>query len=200
MRDVRVCFFIFSLLLCRTSVCQKSYHDSLQAFITSYTDHHELVKGDDRKYLQFFPIDEAYRVRADFKRAPEAKWFLIQTSGLEKKLYRVFGTVSFAIHDTTVTARIYQSKDLLEDPKYANYLVLMFTDKTTGNDTYDGGRYIDLSASDIKDHFVIIDFNKAYNPYCAYVRNKYNCPIPPRENDFPVAVRAGEKLYAKKTN
>jgi len=200
MADVRVYFFLFSLFAWRTSICQTSYHDSLQAFITSYVSHHELVKGDDRKYLRFFPIDEAYRVRADFKKASEAKWFLVQTSGLQKKLYRVFGTVSFSVHDTIITASIYQSKDLLDDPKYANYLVLMFTDKTTGNETYDGGRYIDLSTNDIKDQFVTIDFNKAYNPYCAYVRNKYNCPIPPRENDFPVAIRAGEKLYTKKTD
>jgi uncharacterized protein (DUF1684 family) len=74
----------------------------------------------------------------------------------------------------------------------------MFTDKTTGDQTYHAGRYIDLKIGDINDGKVVIDFNKAYNPYCAYVKGKYSCPIPPRENYLPVAMEAGEKNFGKK--
>jgi len=80
--------------------------------------------------------------------------------------------------------------------EYKNYLFLPFTDATTGVETYESGRYIDLQTGDIKNNQVVIDFNKAYNPYCAYVSGVYNCPIPPRENHLPVAILAGEKRFA----
>ena len=160
--------------------------------------HHEVVKGDEKKYFRFFPIDENYRVVADFQRSRGGNWFSIPTSGREKKLYKVFGTVSFKIHDTLLKLNLYQAEDLMADPKYKNYIVLMFTDKTTGEESYAAGRYLDFSTSDIKNSRITIDFNKAYNPYCAYVKDKYNCPIPPRENALPVAIMAGEKTYGKR--
>jgi hypothetical protein len=177
---------------------QETYRDSLQEYISSYVKNHEVVKGDDKKYFHFFPIDESYRVVADFQRAKDGNWFSIQTSGRVKKMYRVFGTVSFKIHDTLLKLNLYQAEDLLADPKYKNYIVLMFTDKTTGEESYDAGRYLDFSTSDIKNNRITIDFNKAYNPYCAYVKDKYNCPIPPRENALPVAIMSGEKNFGKK--
>jgi uncharacterized protein (DUF1684 family) len=82
-------------------------------------------------------------------------------------------------------------------PEYKDHLFLPFTDLTSGEETYTAGRYIDLSFEDIIDNKVVIDFNKAYNPYCAYVSGKYNCPIPPRENTLSVAILAGEKNYGK---
>ena len=82
-------------------------------------------------------------------------------------------------------------------PSYKDYLFLPFTDATTGNETYDAGRYIDLKIEDTRTPEVILDFNKAYNPYCAYVSDIYNCPIPPKENRLPVAIRAGEMKFLK---
>ncbi len=177
---------------------QNSYKDSLQTYINSYVNTHEVVKENDKKYFRFFPINESYRVTANFKKANNSTWFLVQTSGQQRKMYRVFGTVTFKIHDTLVKANLYQAQSLLSDPKYKDYLVLMFTDKTTGNETYEAGRYLDFTMDDIKNNKLTIDFNKAYNPYCAYVKNQYNCPIPPRENSLPVAIEAGEKDYGKK--
>ncbi len=87
----------------------------------------------------------------------------------------------------------------MNDPTYKNYLFLPFTDLTSGEESYGGGRYIDLETTDIFNNKVIIDFNKAYNPYCAYASG-YNCPIPPRENDLPVAVKAGEMNFGKKVH
>ncbi len=188
-----VFIFLFS-----NAFAQNSYKDSLQTFIAHYVRDHEVVKGDDKKYLRFFPINESYRVTAGFKKANNSNWFLIETSGQQKKMYRVFGTVTFTIHDTLLKANVYQAQNLLSDPGYKDYLVLMFTDKTTGSETYEAGRYIDFTISDIKNNKLVIDFNKCYNPYCAYVKNQYNCPIPPGENSLPVAIKAGEKVYGKK--
>ncbi len=83
------------------------------------------------------------------------------------------------------------------DPKYKDYLVLLFSDATTGKETYEAGRYIDFTTGDIKNNMLVIDFNKAYNPYCAYEKGKYNCPIPPIENKLSIAITAGEKIYDK---
>jgi len=187
------------LTICVTNLFgQSSYKDSLQTYLDHYVKDHEVVQATDKKYFQFYTVNESYRVMATFEKAKDNKWFLMETSGLQKKTYRVYGTVSFTIHDTLVKANIYQSQNLLADPKYKDYLALMFTDKTTGDETYEAGRYIDLAVEDIKNNKLVIDFNKAYNPYCAYVKGKYSCPIPPRENYLPVAIEAGEKSFGKK--
>src|SRR6266498_2534581 len=83
------------------SFSQSSYKDSMQAYIDDYVKDHEVVTGDNKKYLQFYPIDESYRVRAKFEKATTPKWFKIATSGKEEKLYRVYGTLSFKIGDST---------------------------------------------------------------------------------------------------
>jgi uncharacterized protein (DUF1684 family) len=192
-------YILIVFIFCFAHVpAQRSYIDSLQKYLDSYVKDHEVVKGNDKKYFDFFPIDETYRVMANFQKAAGNKWFLVETSGRERKTFRVYGTVSFTIHDTLMKLNLYQAQNLLADPKYKDYLVLMFTDKTSGIETYESGRYIDLAMSGIKNNKIAIDFNKAYNPYCAYVKDKYNCPIPPRENGLPIVIRAGEKAFAKK--
>jgi uncharacterized protein (DUF1684 family) len=90
---------------------------------------------------------------------------------------------------------VYQSEELMKLPDYADYLFLPFTDATSGEESYANGRYIDLRIKDIGNNQYTIDFNKAYNPYCAYVSGKYNCPIPPAENNLAVAIRAGEMKF-----
>jgi uncharacterized protein (DUF1684 family) len=191
--------FLSSVLLLNLGFCfaQYTYKDSAEKFIRDYIDHHEVVKGEQRKQMQFFEIDPAYRVKAGFERKENQPWFLLPTSGKLKKSYRVYGTLSFRIHDSLMQLQVYQSQDLMQVETYKTYLFLPFTDATTGEETYESGRYIDLTIEDIKEKEVIIDFNKAYNPYCAYVSGIYNCPIPPRENHLPIAIRAGEKRFGK---
>lgn len=190
-------FFCFLLLVIPAlGIAQPgSYEDSLHAFIKKYVDEHEVVKEDDKKKMAFYPVDKHWRVQAVFEKSDNAGWFGMATSGKTKRQYRVYGTLTFSINDTLVTLNIYQSKDLIASPEYANYLFIPFTDKTSGINSYGGGRYIDLVMTDIKGDSYTIDFNKAYNPYCAYTIG-YNCPIPPKENDLPVTVQAGEKNYA----
>ena len=121
----------------------------------------------------------------------------METSGIIKKTFRVYGVLHFTINDTAVSLNIYQSQNLMNTDEYKNHLFLPFTDLSSGEETYAAGRYIDMSTADIINNKVVIDFNKAYNPYCAYVSGKYNCPIPPKENQLPVMIAAGEKTFVK---
>ncbi len=188
-------FFVLLFFFPLFSAAQaQGYKDSLDRFIKKYVEEHEVVKGKDKEKLQFYPLNERYRVTAGFERKENSEWFLMGSSGTIKSSYRVYGTLSFVLNDTAVTLNIYQSKQLMASPGYADYLFIPFTDRTSGLETYGGGRYIDLVQKDIKDNVYIIDFNKAYNPYCAYVSG-YNCPIPPKENDINVTITAGERNY-----
>lgn len=189
--------FIVFVFAAAISLAQSSYKDSMNAYIKNYINNHEVVKGEDRKQLHFFDVDEKFRVTAKFERTQNGQWFEMPTSGRLKKVFRVYGILSFRINDTLVKLNLYQSQGLMGSDDYKNYLFLPFTDATTGTETYESGRYIDLLTSDIKNNEVIIDFNKAYNPYCAYVSGVYNCPIPPAANHLSVAIRAGEKAYGK---
>lgn len=188
-------FLLYLLLFPVFSFGQaKTYEDSLNSFIKKYVDSHEVVKGADKQQMQFYPVKKSYRVLATFVKRENSEWFAMSTSGKIKKDFRVFGTLSFTVNDTACTLHIYQSKQLIAAPGYTDYLFIPFTDKTSGLDTYGGGRYIDLLLNDIEGNTCLLDFNKAYNPYCAYTTG-YNCPIPPKENDLQIAVEAGEKNY-----
>lgn len=113
--------------------------------------------------------------------------------GTSKEFYR-FAKVSFNLNGTPITLTLYKNIALAANPAYRYLLFLPFTDQTNQKETYGGGRYIDLSEKEIKNHQIEIDFNKAYNPYCAYSAG-YRCPVPPEENDLPVEIKAGEKQY-----
>ena len=181
---------ITSLLISIPGVAQKAppgYTDSLKVFQENYIDSHEIVKGHDKQFFRFFAPDQNYRVNASFEKLNDSIGFIMKTSGTQIQQYFRYGKLSFVIHDTVHYLFIYQSKSLLTIKEYKDYLFLPFTDLTTGDDTYGGGRYIDLLIVDIKANTLLVDFNKAYNPYCAYAVG-YNCPIPPKENYLPVAI------------
>jgi uncharacterized protein (DUF1684 family) len=176
---------------------QDSYKDSMNSWLANYVENHEVVTGDAKQYFSFYPVDPNYRVVANFKKANNFHWFAMETSGTIKKTFRVYGMLRFMLNDTLVSLNVYQSQSQMNTDEFQNHLFLPFTDLTSGDETYTAGRYIDLLIEDIVDNKVIIDFNKAYNPYCAYVSGKYNCPLPPRENELPVAIFAGEKTFTK---
>lgn len=174
-----------------------TYIDSLQQFRDNYVQHHEVVTGNERQLLQFFPIDRKLCVKARLEKIDEAPWFPMETSGSTRKIFRTYGILHFTINDTAVKLHVYQSQHLLTDTQYANYLFIPFMDKTAGEESYEIGRYIDLTIAELESPGFMLDFNKAYNPYCAYVSNKYNCPVPPKENNLAVAIRAGEMKFRK---
>ncbi len=145
--------------------------------------------------LNYYALNNAFRVTATLKRRADAKYFQMPTSsGLTKKLVK-YGVLTFKFNGKLTTLSVYQSDSVTREkfPEYAHLLFIPFKDATTRTDTYGGGRYIDIVTP--KDNKVILDFNLAYNPNCAYGSDKYSCPIPPRENRLSVAIKAGEKRY-----
>ena len=108
--------------------------------------------------------------------------------------YRKYGELKFQLQGKKFKLNLYQNIKLSQRKGYEDYLFLPFTDASNGEGSYGGGRYIDFRIPKGKE--VVIDFNKAYNPYCAY-NGKYSCPIPPVENDISVAIKAGVKTWGK---
>ena len=110
---------------------------------------------------------------------------------------RVYGILHFILKDTILKLEVYQSQKLMDIKQYEDLLFVPFTDQTNGEQSYENGRYIDLTMDEIKTGYYLLDFNKAYNPYCAYISNTYNCPIPPKANNLAVAIRAGEMKFGR---
>tara|TARA_R110001632_G_scaffold180766_2_gene300888 strand:+ start:486 stop:1121 length:636 start_codon:yes stop_codon:yes gene_type:complete len=177
----------------------KAYQEALDATYSN-ADSTILSRKQLRKFktLGFFPVDIKYSVQADFKRTPEAIPFMVMTSsGLERE-YVSYGTLTFELMGQNFRLPIYQNTTYIKEPdhKYGQSLFLPFTDYTSGVESYGAGRYIDVVISDIVDNKLFIDFNKAYNPYCAYTTG-YSCPIPPEANDLKIRIEAGVKAYDK---
>lgn len=195
---LKVVYLMVIIFSCLGVLAQDTaYLDSLQVYRKKYINNHEVVKGADKNLLRFFPIDKEFRVNAKFERIYEAPWFKMETSGKSTQVYRVYGIAYFTLKDTLLKLPVYQSQQLMNSIDYANHLFLPFTDLTCGQESYDNGRYIDLLAEEVQGGTFIIDFNKAYNPYCAYVTNQYHCPIPPNESHLLIGIRAGEMAPGK---
>ena len=142
------------------------------------------------KTLPFYSIDPKYRVVAKLHRTDDTDFKPMKTTTARFANHRVYGTLEFTLGDKKVEVPVYQSKDLLSNPEYKDYLFFPFTDLTNNEGTYGGGRYIDLRIPSGDE--IIVDFNKAYNPSCAY-SPKYSCPIVPSENHIDLAIEAGVK-------
>ncbi|RKS02546.1 DUF1684 domain-containing protein [Flavobacterium sp. 102] len=144
------------------------------------------------KGLDFYPINEKFIVEAKFTRTPNEKVFKMKTTGTRLPEYVKYGELVFNIDGKTFKLNLYQNIDLTKKEGYADYLFLPFSDLTCGKESYIGGRYIDMRIP--KGDTLIIDFNKAYNPYCAY-NHKYSCPIVPLGNDLDIEILAGVKKF-----
>lgn len=155
------------------------------------------LTNKDRKNfrsLDFFKFDSTYVVKAILKRTPEADWFNMKTTTERLSKERVFGILTFEINGETYTLNVYQGEENMRTIGFKDYLFLPFLDDTNGEESYGGGRYIDLRIPE--QDTIIIDFNKAYNPLCVY-NEKFSCPIVPRINYLPIKIKAGVKMYAK---
>ena len=144
------------------------------------------------KNLNFFKIDSKYIVEAKLVRTKKEKVFKMKTSTDRLPEYKKYGELYFKVNGKDLKLNVYQNIDLIKKKEYKNYLFLPFTDLTCGNDSYTAGRYIDLRIP--KSNIIIIDFNKSYNPYCAY-NYKYSCPIVPAENNLAIEIKAGVKKF-----
>ena len=155
-----------------------------------------LTPKDFRKFkeLEFYDINLDYRVEANFVRTPNETPFLMPTTTSRLPEYVKYGEAHFELDGKKLKLNLYQNTTPSEDPKYADHLFLPFTDYTSGDGSYGGGRFIDSHIPE--GDTIIIDFNLAYNPYCAY-NPGYSCPIPPKENDLLVRIEAGVKDFGK---
>ena len=153
-------------------------------------------KKKELKHMKFYKPNPFYKFEAIFALTPNAEPFDMATYSGITKPYVKYGIATIQFNGKPVEVNVYQSLRLREMEKYKEYLFIPFKDITNGESTYGGGRYIDISMSDIKDGKVMIDFNKCYNPWCAY-SDGYNCPVPPIENHFELNILAGEKNFAK---
>ena len=163
----------------------KSYADSLKS---------PLMKEDLKQFkgLDFFSINEKYIVEATFIRTKKEKPFGMKTTTSRTPLYKKYGELHFEIDGKALKLNVYQNVDLNKKPGYEDYLFLPFSDLTCGKESYIGGRYVDMKIQ--KGKTWTIDFNKAYNPYCAY-NYEYSCPIVPLENDLDIEILAGVKKF-----
>ncbi|AWI27269.1 DUF1684 domain-containing protein [Flavobacterium pallidum] len=143
------------------------------------------------KGLDFFPVDGKYFVTAKFTRTEGEKPFGM-TSTSRTPMYVKYGEAAFTLDGKQCKLNIYRNIDLSKTEQYKNYLFLPFLDLTSGEESYGGGRYIDLRIPE--GDTIVIDFNRAYNPYCAY-NPVYSCPVTPRENTLDVAIKAGVKKF-----
>lgn len=198
---IRFVLFIFLsiTLSCQNKVDQEAIDDILKA-------HHELnVEYADKdkspleekdflafRNLDFYEPNLDFRVIAGFEKNQFPVPFEMATTTDRVPVYQKYGTLHFQLKGKTFQLPVYQNLKLMEDPEYSDYLFVPFTDLTNGNETYGGGRYLDLHSP--LEGEVLLDFNKAYNPYCAY-NHKYSCVIPPKENHLDIKVEAGVKKF-----
>lgn len=166
-----------------------------QEFLTE--ERSPLKTKKDLKHLDFYPVDSNFRVKAEYILSGFTDTLDFKTSSGKIKQYFPFAVMQFKINNEEFELTAYTSLQLMHDEKYKDYLFVPFNDFTNGEDTYGGGRYIDITKSEFKDGIVILDFNKSYNPWCAFATG-YNCPIPPRENYLNTYIKAGEKKYKSK--
>lgn len=140
--------------------------------------------------LPFFPTEYSYYVEATLVRDSTSRPFAMETSTARRPMYRKYGELRFVLNGQPQHLSIYQNQELLKRPGLEDYLFVPFTDLTNGHGSYGGGRYIDLRIPAAGTATLAMDFNRAYNPSCAY-NHGYSCPVPPAENRLSVAIPAG---------
>lgn len=149
------------------------------------------LSAEDRQNfssLNWFPIDTNFMVWARLELSPDSEPFELATTTERKPLYRQYGLLHFSLGDSVYAIPIYQNLGLIKNPLYQDHLFFPFTDLSNSFGTYGGGRYLDLSIP--TGDSLLLDFNRAYNPYCAY-NERYSCPIPPRQNHVNFLIHAG---------
>lgn len=178
------------------SALSKSEHSYQEEFEHYWADKHDFFEHSEaspfvqqgKPYEQcvVYPFDPAYRVNARLKRYSSREIVQIGNSDGTTTSYLKFADAIFKIEGNQ------QKLLILKALGFGGMYLTAFGDETSGDSTYGGGRYLDLDIG--KSDKLVIDFNKAYNPYCAYFED-YECPLPPSENLLSIPIKAGEKNY-----
>jgi uncharacterized protein (DUF1684 family) len=196
-------YFLMLILMVSLNCFAQDHKIQIAEYRKGYTndflkDAHSPLKKDDLQFLRFYDADSTYRVTATAEVLMNQGAFVMPVFTGTGREYERYATLKFTLKGKLMQLTLYKSLALSKNPLYSDYLFLPFTDDTNGTTTYGGGRYIDLRTGDIKNGSIVIDFNKAYNPYCAF-SSGYACPKPPDENRLSISVEAGEKLLGKET-
>jgi uncharacterized protein len=133
--------------------------------------------------LNYYPENPKLAFEVNVDEFPEEKEVSMQTSTGDVQIYRRFGRIKFTVENQPAELTIYESD---------HDFFLPFADALAGKETYGAGRYLEPQPAGKGKFF--IDFNYAYNPYCAY-NSRWSCPIPPAENRLMVPIQAGEKIF-----
>ena len=140
--------------------------------------------------LRYYPPDPSFSVPAVLNLSTGTRPVMeVPTSTGAPRRVELVGTLQFTLHGQKLALSAFVD----EGTRQINQLFVPFADTTSGEETYPAGRYLDLEPT--ATGIYTIDFNRAYNPYCAY-NNSYECPLPPPSNRLKVAITAGEKLPA----
>lgn len=194
---------ILALILSTLNLCVLGQTDSVKAvaeIITFQKELNEEFKNREESPLNphdfkrfkghsFFPVALKYRVSAKLNVTSNTPVFAMRTTTTRLPNYRIYGIAEFVLDGKIFKMPVYQSQDLIKKQEYIDYLFFPFTDLTNNEKTYAGGRFIDLRIPKQGEE-LIIDFNKAYNPSCAYNHN-YSCPLVPTENQMNIEIPAG---------
>jgi len=142
--------------------------------------------------LRYFPPDPAYRVRARLVRVVHPQEAYLRTNRDGSSVMRYIGDLVFNLRSRELRLRVFHAGEGV-----GAHVFVPFRDATSGRESYGPGRYLTLELNDSDAYD--LDFNRAFNPYCAYT-DEYECGFPPAENDLPVPVRAGERAWAADRN
>ena len=203
MRNIAFTFILGLLISCNSNdkrplMGETEYQQTLNASFKDATTS-PLKKKDLKNFkgLDFFPVDSSFIVLSTFTKIENSPIFKMPTNTGREPFYKEYGLLDFTIKGKDFQLTLYQDQDETLDEKYKDDLFLPFTDKTSGNETYGAGRYINLKTTDINpDGTFILNFNNSYNPYCAY-NEKFSCPLTPRKNHLDVEIKAGVKSFKK---
>jgi len=147
---------------------------------------------EDFKGLDYFPVNPSTRFHCRLNRYPDPEAVRMMTSAGVERDYLKVGYVRFIIDGRVQTLQAYRSAQEDRSEGEGETLFVPFKDATSGKESYGAGRYLEIEEN--PDGSFLVDFNRAYNPFCAY-SERYSCPYPPRENWLDVEVKAGEKKF-----
>ncbi len=169
---------------------QTEQQNLVQFYLDSTTTPLSLEERKTFSGIHHFPIDLKYRVNAILKKYDQSDTVIFPTSSGKNKRYIKYALATFKLNGKSHSLTLYRMADL-KRADLANHVFLPFTDLTSNEETYGGGRYLDLEITDA--NTMLIDFNLCYQPYCAYSHNGWSCPIPPKENFVNAKILAGVK-------
>lgn len=203
MRTSSAIIIILTIVACsqkqQVTIDPFAYSESIKEHRVDYLadflkDPRAPLDSTDLVDIHFFDVDINYRCVCELEKYEQMQPFAMSTYAGTVQDYLKIGTASCTINKTSFSLALYQNVKMLRMPMYRNRYFIPFRDITNGETTYGGGRYIDLQADSVDKGQVVIDFNKSYNPWCAY-SDGYACPIPPVENHLDLSIEAGEALY-----